>query len=76
MKLHSIVECWHKSDCCWVEVNLVTLTCWGCYQILDICVSLCGIQERSWCVYCLFHYYNDTDGLLGMDLQTIDVHVC
>ena len=34
------VECWRKSDCCWVEVNLATLTCWGCYQILNIGVSL------------------------------------
>ena len=23
------VECWRKSDCCRVEVNLATLTCWG-----------------------------------------------
>ena len=23
-----IVECWRKSDCCWVEVNLATITCW------------------------------------------------
>ena len=22
------VECWCRSDCCWVEVNLATLTCW------------------------------------------------
>ena len=20
-------------DCCWMEVSLVTITCWGCYQI-------------------------------------------
>ena len=26
------VECRCKQDCCWVEVNLATLTCWGCYQ--------------------------------------------
>ena len=30
------VECWCKEDCCWVEVNLATLTCWGSYQILNI----------------------------------------
>ena len=23
------VECRCNSDCCWVEVNLATLTCWG-----------------------------------------------
>ena len=34
------VECWNTSDCCWVEVNLVTLTCGGYYQIFDIGVSL------------------------------------
>ena len=33
------VECWRKSDCCWVEVNLDTLTCWGYYGILNIGVS-------------------------------------
>ena len=27
------LECWRKSDFCWVEVNLTTLTCWGHYQI-------------------------------------------
>ena len=31
---------WSKSDCCWVEVNLATLTCWGYLQILNIGVSL------------------------------------
>ena len=25
-------------NCCWVEVNLATLTYWGYYQILKICV--------------------------------------
>ena len=30
------LECLRKSDCCCVEVNLTTLTCWGYYQILDI----------------------------------------
>ena len=34
------VECRHKQDCCWVEVNLATLTYWGYYQILNIGVSL------------------------------------
>ena len=34
------VECWHRQDCCWVEVNLATLTCWRYYQILNIDVSL------------------------------------
>ena len=34
-----IVGCQCKQDCCWVEVNLVTLT-WGHYLILDIGVSL------------------------------------
>ena len=34
------MECWIKSDCCWVEVTLAILTCWGFYQILNIGVSL------------------------------------
>ena len=29
-----------KLDCCRVEMNLATLTCWGYYQILNINVSL------------------------------------
>ena len=33
-------ECWHKTDCCWVEVALATLTCWVYYRILNIDVSL------------------------------------
>ena len=28
------VECCGKSDCCLVEVNLATLTCWGYYLIV------------------------------------------
>ena len=27
------VECRCKQDCCWVEVNLATLTCWRYFQI-------------------------------------------
>ena len=34
------VECWSKSDCCLVEVNLADLTCWGYYQVLDIGISV------------------------------------
>ena len=34
------VDCWRRQDCCWVEVNLATLTYWGCNQILNIGVSL------------------------------------
>ena len=34
-----IVECQCKQDCCWLEVNLVTLTYWGCCKILYIGVS-------------------------------------
>ena len=34
------VERRHKQDCCWVEVNLATLTCWGYYQIVNTGVSL------------------------------------
>ena len=30
------VECRRRYDCCWVEVNLATLTFWGYYQILNI----------------------------------------
>ena len=33
------VECWHKSDCSWVEANLATFNCWGYNQILSIGVS-------------------------------------
>ena len=33
------VECWRKSDCCWVEVNLAARTCCGYYTILNIGVS-------------------------------------
>ena len=33
-------ECQCIQDCCWVEVNMATLTYWGYYQILDIDVSL------------------------------------
>ena len=29
-----------KKNCCWVGVNLASLTCWGCYHILNIGVSL------------------------------------
>ena len=34
------VECQHKLDYCWVEVNAASLTCWGYCQILYIGVSL------------------------------------
>ena len=34
------VESLLKTDSWWVEVNLVTLTCWGYYQILNIGVSV------------------------------------
>ena len=34
------VMCRHKQDCCWVEVNLATLTYWGYCQIVNIGVSL------------------------------------
>ena len=38
--LYRSVECWRKSDCCWVGVNLATSSCWGYYQTLNIDVSL------------------------------------
>ena len=53
------VECWCESDCCWVEVNLATLTCWGYYQILDsimlgcLCYFYCDVgivMRREWTV--------------------------
>ena len=50
------VVCWRKSDCCWVEVNLATLTCWEYYQILNIGVFLslndycCGIINCHYCI--------------------------
>ena len=34
------VECRRKQDCCWVEVNLATLTYRGYYRIIDIGVFL------------------------------------
>ena len=34
------VESCPKSDYCWIEVNLATLTCWGYYQITNNGVSL------------------------------------
>ena len=40
-----VVECWHESDCCWVEVYLATLTCWGYYQILNIGVCIFPATE-------------------------------
>ena len=42
-----------KSDCCWAEVNLAALTCWGYYQILNIGVSHSVLQ---WLLY-YFSYY-------------------
>ena len=42
------VEC--KHDCCWVEVNLATLTYLGYYQILDIGVSL-SVYSRNICIF-------------------------
>ena len=39
------VECWRKHDCCWVEVNQATHTCWGYYLILNIGVPLSQMQE-------------------------------
>ena len=52
------VECLRKSDYCWVEVNLVTLTCWGCYKISNIGVSLplmkmCHIQTNLTSTACV-----------------------
>ena len=40
------VECQRKSDCCWVEVNLATPTCWGYYQILNIGAFLSLCQDN------------------------------
>ena len=34
------MECRCISYCCWVEVSLAMLTCWGYQQILNIGVSL------------------------------------
>ena len=47
------VECWCKSHCCWVEVNLATLTCWGHYQTVAGLrwfwpPSLVGDTTRLW----------------------------
>ena len=50
--------------CCWVEVNLATLTCWGCYQILDIGVplSVCVIMP-----YGINGLFGDCVGLSVLD---------
>ena len=42
-----------SSDCCGVEVNLVTLTCWRYYQIINIGVSLSGktVHHVSKCCF-------------------------
>ena len=34
--------------CCWVEVNLATITYWEYYQILNISVSFCGAIVLLW----------------------------
>ena len=47
------VECRHKQDCCWVEVNLATLTCWGYYQILNIGDSLSLISLNCQHAFCV-----------------------
>ena len=43
------MECWSKSDCCWVEMTLATPTCWGFCRILYIGVSLVGWVKFSEC---------------------------
>ena len=48
LRREDALECWRKSDCCWMEVNLVTLICWEHYQILNNGVSL---SEWSVVVY-------------------------
>ena len=53
------VECWHLSDYCWVEVNLATLSCWACYQIVNIGLSHyvyyhCFCVSILYIVICLF----------------------
>ena len=40
MHLPSKVGGRRRQDCCWVEVNLATLTFWGYYRILSIFVSI------------------------------------
>ena len=40
------VECRRRHDCCCVETNLATLTCWGYYQSLNISISL-PLQDPS-----------------------------
>ena len=47
------VECLSKSDCCWVEVNLAILTCWGYCQVLDIGIYLSPILSTLLCSFIL-----------------------
>ena len=35
-----------RQDCCCVEVNLATLTYWGYYKILNICVNLSFVCKK------------------------------
>ena len=48
------VECRRKQDCCWVEVNLATLTYMGYYQILNIGVSLYIIYSTLYILFLFF----------------------
>ena len=41
------VGCWRISDWCWLEMNLATPICWGCYQILNI-----GLSVSMLCFFC------------------------
>ena len=52
------MECWRKSDCSWIEVSPTTLTCWGCYWILNIVVSLrlVGLLQYFFSLYYLIAF--------------------
>ena len=52
------VACWRKSDRCWVEVNLATLTCWAKYLNLNIVISLTEIHMRMYMSNYIFHLTN------------------
>ena len=61
------LECWRKTDCCRVEMNLATLTSWGYYQNFNVGVSLSKDKSAQYCIrratlqyVCLFTAHCDS----------------
>ena len=70
------VECWCESDCCWVEVNLVTLTCCGFYQILDIGVSLLAIDVSIMMMWVTMNVIDEALNLISPQQLQLARTVC